>query len=91
MLRRREVSIVPRVEMVAHASDGGGRRVHCLRHHSLYVPRDFDVSPYFRIAMPTLTRGFDFHRPVWAAEDGRSHDAAGAEDRPVEALRDDVR
>lgn len=85
--------ILPQAETVADASDGGGRRVHRLRHHSLYVPRDFDVSPYFQIAKPTLTltRGFDFHRLVWAAEDERSHDAADAEDRPVEALRDDVR
>lgn len=44
------------------------QRVHRVRHHSLYVPRDFDVSPYFQIIKPTLTLGFDFHRLVWAAE-----------------------
>lgn len=38
------------------------QRVHHVRHHSLYVPRDFDVSPYFQIIKPTLTLGFDFHR-----------------------------
>ena len=27
----------------------------------LYVPRDFDVSPYFQIIKPTLAQGFDPH------------------------------
>jgi hypothetical protein len=36
-----------------------------LRHHSLYVPRDFDVSPYFDIVKPTLDDGFDHRRLLW--------------------------
>jgi hypothetical protein len=35
-----------------------------LRHiqeHGLYMPRDFDVSPYFQIIKPTLEQGFDPH------------------------------
>jgi hypothetical protein len=35
-----------------------------LRHiqeHGLYMPRDFDVSPYFQIIKPTLALGFDPH------------------------------
>ena len=39
--------------------------VHHARHHSLCVPRDFDVSPYFDIVKPTLTAEFDFHRLIW--------------------------
>ena len=31
-----------------------------IRHHSLYTPRDFDLSPYFRIVKPTLEYGFDY-------------------------------
>ena len=38
-----------------------------VRHHSLYVPRDFDVSPYFQVVKPTLENGFDFHQLKWAA------------------------
>ncbi len=38
-----------------------------VRHYSLYVPRDFDVSPYFNIVKPTLEHGFDFHALKWAA------------------------
>jgi hypothetical protein len=37
-----------------------------IRHHSLYAPRDFDISPYFRIVKPTLERGFDYRRLQWA-------------------------
>lgn len=37
-----------------------------LRHHSLFAPRDFDVSPYFQIVKPTLHLGFDFHALRWS-------------------------
>ncbi len=36
-----------------------------LRHHSLFAPRDFDVSPYFAVVKPTLAQGFDFHSLQW--------------------------
>jgi hypothetical protein len=36
-----------------------------VRHHSLFAPRDFDVSPYFDIIKPTLRQGFDFHGVQW--------------------------
>jgi len=32
-----------------------------IQQHGLYMPRDFDVSPYFEIVKPTLARGFDPH------------------------------
>lgn len=37
-----------------------------VRHHSLFAPRDFDVSPYFEIVKPTLVAGFEFHELRWA-------------------------
>ena len=37
-----------------------------IRHHSLYTPRDFDLSPYFEIVKPTLEYGFDYKRLEWA-------------------------
>ncbi|MDP1692477.1 MAG: YiiX/YebB-like N1pC/P60 family cysteine hydrolase [Burkholderiaceae bacterium] len=37
-----------------------------VRHHSLFVPRDFDVSPYFAVIKPTLAAGFDHHALRWA-------------------------
>lgn len=36
-----------------------------IRHHSLFVPRDFDVSPYFEIVKPTLSAGFDYKSLTW--------------------------
>ncbi|MEI8326536.1 MAG: YiiX/YebB-like N1pC/P60 family cysteine hydrolase [Betaproteobacteria bacterium] len=44
-----------------------------IRHHSLFVPRDFDVSPYFAVIKPTLAAGFD-HR-VLAWHDPSEHEA----------------
>lgn len=37
-----------------------------IRHHSLYTPRDFDVSPYFEVVKPVLARGFDHRELDWA-------------------------
>jgi hypothetical protein len=39
-----------------------------VRHHSLFVPRDFDVSPYFAVIKPTLAAGFDPHALAWRDE-----------------------
>jgi hypothetical protein len=39
-----------------------------VRHHSLFVPRDFDVSPYFAIIKPSLSHGFDYRALVWHRE-----------------------
>lgn len=44
----------------------------CIREHyrirqtSLFTPRDFDASPYFRIIKPTLENSFDFRALNWA-------------------------
>lgn len=37
-----------------------------IRHHSLFAPRDFDVSPYFEIVKPSIAKGFDHRRLNWA-------------------------
>ncbi len=37
-----------------------------IRHHSLFVPRDFDVSPYFEVIKPTLNASFDPASLRWA-------------------------
>jgi len=36
-----------------------------VRHHSLFVPRDFDVSPYFAVIKPTLASGFNHRALAW--------------------------
>lgn len=35
------------------------------RHHSLFAPRDFDVSPYLQVIKPNIAAGFDFHALKW--------------------------
>ena len=37
-----------------------------IRHHSLFVPRDYDLSPYFEIIKPTIEKGFDYKSLVWS-------------------------
>jgi hypothetical protein len=39
-------------------------RLH-IRHHRLFAPRDFDVSPYFQIVKPTIAAGFDYRALAW--------------------------
>ncbi|HEU0152250.1 MAG TPA: YiiX/YebB-like N1pC/P60 family cysteine hydrolase [Arenimonas sp.] len=55
--------ILPEVELV-DADAAGARRARReilhIRHHSLYAPRDFDVSPFFQIVKPRIAHGFDF-------------------------------
>lgn len=38
-----------------------------IRHHSLFAPRDFDVSPYFQIIKPTIESGFDPSSLKWTS------------------------
>jgi hypothetical protein len=37
-----------------------------IRHHSLFAPRDFDLSPYFQIVKPAIESAFDPHKLMWA-------------------------
>jgi len=58
-----EVTLAPGRQ---HAdSDYSRREILHIRHHSLFAPRDFDLSPYFRIVKPTLEYGFDYKRLEW--------------------------
>lgn len=45
-----------------------------IRHHSLFTPRDFDLSPYFRVVKPTLEYGFDYKRLKWEAPEDATGD-----------------
>lgn len=41
------------------------REILHIRHHTLFTPRDFDVSPYFKVIKPTIETGFDFRQLDW--------------------------
>jgi hypothetical protein len=51
-----------------------------IRDHRLFVPRDFDVSPYFRIIKPAIESGFDYRTLRWASGD------AGVPQRQAESV-----
>ncbi|MEZ5799458.1 MAG: YiiX/YebB-like N1pC/P60 family cysteine hydrolase [Nitratireductor sp.] len=53
----------------AHADSRYSRKeILHIRHHSLFAPRDFDLSPYFEIVKPTLRHGFDYRKLQWSGE-----------------------
>lgn len=62
--------ILPRVEKVRCEQLGIGRysrgEILHIRHHSLFAPCDFDLSPYFQIVKPTLEEGFNYKGLKWA-------------------------
>lgn len=61
--------ILPRLDYVErheHVVSAYSRReIIEIRHHSLFTPRDFDLSPYFAIVKPTIESGFNYKRLHW--------------------------
>jgi len=60
--------ILPDIEIVRRKGPDARRlerEILHIRHHSLFTPRDFDVSPYFAIIKPTLESGFDYRNLEW--------------------------
>lgn len=39
-----------------------------IRHHSLFAPRDFDLSPYFEVIKPSLQGDFDHRKLAFSGE-----------------------
>ncbi len=58
--------ILPSVSV--RIGDYAKREIFHIRHHSLFAPRDFDLSPYFEVVKPTLTEDFDYRSLAWEAE-----------------------
>jgi hypothetical protein len=56
--------ILPKIELIENRETR--REILHIRHHSLYMPRDFDISPYFEIVKPTICAGFDYKQMRWA-------------------------
>lgn len=59
--------ILPDVRQIKarNGSNYARREILHIRHHSLFAPRDFDLSPYFLIVKPHLAGGFDHHLLEW--------------------------
>lgn len=72
--------ILPRVEHRRERPDGAleytVKEILHIRHHSLFAPRDFDISPYFRIIKPEVEEEFDYRTLTWADRAGDSDNRA---------------
>lgn len=64
--------ILPRIENVEDRKKVktryARREIMHIRHHSLYAPRDFDISPYFAVVKPTIESGFDYKALKWRGD-----------------------
>jgi hypothetical protein len=56
--------ILPKVMVLE--SEAARHEIMEIRHSSLYAPRDFDISPYFKVVKPTIEHGFDYKTLNWA-------------------------
>lgn len=64
--------ILPQVEKNLSGDPTVAREILHIRHHSLFTPRDFDLSPYFKVVKPTLETGFDYRGLTWSEESERA-------------------
>src|SRR3977135_2754343 len=53
------------------------REILHIRDSSLYMPRDFHISPYFEIVKPTIVHGFDYLALHWADKQKPLQEVAG--------------
>lgn len=61
--------ILPRIERLPLSSECSRyarQEILHIRHHSLFAPSDFDLSPYFQIVKPSLDAAFDHKTLIWA-------------------------
>lgn len=48
------------------ANKNNAKTIFGIRHHSLFTPSDFDLSPYFEIVKPTIENNFEYQSLLWA-------------------------
>jgi hypothetical protein len=68
--------ILPRITQAG--SRAARREILHIRDSSLYMPRDFDISPYFEVVKPTIELGFDYTALHWADKQKPLREVAGA-------------
>ena len=67
--------ILPKITRAA--SRKARREILHIRDSSLYMPRDFDISPYFEVVKPTIVQGFDYTALHWADKQKPLGEVAG--------------
>jgi len=60
--------ILPKIHLDMSQSNYVRHEIYHIRHHSLFTPRDFDLSPFFRVVKPTLESNFDYRSLTWDDE-----------------------
>lgn len=55
--------ILPKITELG--SKAARREILAIRQSTLYMPRDFDISPYFAVVKPTIELGFDYKSLHW--------------------------
>ncbi len=58
---------IKKLEQIAGSEDTQ-REIFHIRHHSLFAPRDFDLSPWFEIVKPNLVGEFDYTKLNWETQ-----------------------
>src|SRR6516162_11296188 len=67
--------ILPKITRAG--SRAARREILHIRDSSLYMPRDFDISPYFEVVKPTIVQGFDYTTLHWADKQKPLEEVAG--------------
>lgn len=78
--------ILPKITTAA--SRAARREILSIRDSSLYMPRDFDISPYFEIVKPTIACGFDYTALHWADRQRPLH-VDGGDDPSLDVIFDE--
>ncbi|HWY73344.1 MAG TPA: YiiX/YebB-like N1pC/P60 family cysteine hydrolase [Burkholderiaceae bacterium] len=58
--------IISRKQRVEGDQADQARELWRIRHYSLYVPRDFDASPFFEVVKPRIAKPFDYRHAPWS-------------------------
>jgi len=77
--------ILPKITKAG--SRAARREILHIRDSSLYMPRDFDISPYFEVVKPTIVNGFDYTALHWADKQKPLEEVAGTFSVFPETLR----
>lgn len=56
---------ITKVEALHSVESESAKEILHIRHHSLFAPRDFDISPYFQIIKPAIENGFNYKALEW--------------------------
>ena len=66
--------ILPTIETLPSLKSGHAEReIMHIRHHSLFTPRDFDISPFFEIIKPSLLNDFNYKDIKWAEKSNQEN------------------